>query len=303
MEIDTEHPFIQVLNLKKSYQKNEVLKQINLSLAPGKFYTILGENGSGKSTLLRLIAGMDYPSEGEVKINNLSVIGGKHIEQVTCAYISEELDLDVAMDLYEFANYFKNFYDKWDQSYFDDLIKKRKFNLSKRWSDLSRGQRMQYFLILHLATRSDVLLIDEITSVLDLYARKFFLAELRKYVKNGGTILFTTNIISEVQNYTDHLIFIHDKKIKINENIDQVATQFVKIREPEGISHEIFEDEACCWAGENSDGSISYIVPIELFNEYKIPEEFMDRREINLSDIFVYYYNFDLEEESNEKAA
>lgn len=162
---------------------------------------------------------------------------------------------------------------------------------------------MQFFLMLYLATKPDIMLIDEITSVLDVYAREYFLLELKHFIKAGGTILFTTNIISEVQNYTDHLIFIHEKGIKINDPIEKIKTDFVKIRKTADNSHAIFDHEKCCWAGENTDGSTSYIVPKDIFEEFQLDDSFIDRRKIVLSDIFIYYFNFDIEEEDHEIAS
>ena len=89
---------------------------------------------------------------------------------------------------------------------------------------------MQFLLAHAIACRRKVLLLDEITSVIDVYARKYFLDLLREYCDEGGSVIITTNIISELEFYTDHLVIIKDNKIALSGSGKEILNSFIKIR-------------------------------------------------------------------------
>ena len=75
---------------------------------------------------------------------------------------------------------------------------------------------MQMVLAAELSKSPKILLIDEITSVLDVYSRLFYLRKLEEFKNNGGTVFLTTNVITEVESYLDHIFIIKDKRIIFN---------------------------------------------------------------------------------------
>lgn len=282
---------VEVKSLAKNYDKKIVLKNINFNLSAGEFCILLGENGAGKSTLLKILMGSEFSDRGEIKLFDLDP--GKHPDIINqkIGIISESFSIDLPITIKDFFPYFASIYKNFDTDFFKKLCRERKFDINKNFKNYSRGQKMQLALMLYLSIQPEVLLIDEVTSVLDVYARKYFMSLINKFVKNGGTVIMTTNIISEVQTYATHLLLLKNGRLAINSSIQEISNKFVKIRRKKEDIHDVFLDRDCYWAGDNSDGSISYIIPTTLLSRYKIPESFQDRRSVLIDDIFIYFFN------------
>lgn len=265
---------------------------------------MLGSNGSGKSTLLNLISGYESPDYGEVtyKDEKLSKLDFSYTHDIF--FVHEKIDYLIPMTVNEYIEILKEQIPLWDQNLFEQMVTDRKINLEVNFQNLSRGQKMQVVLMIGLASKAKVLLLDEITSVIDIYGRKYFLDLLEKHVQAGNTVVITTNIINELEFYTDKLIVIKDKKIALNKTVDEIPELFVKIRKQKDKDHEVFSRSDCVWAGINSDKSVSYIVPLSTYERLNLNEEIVDRRVSTLEDVFIYYFNkHEEKEEPNENAA
>lgn len=295
---------IEVKNLGKSFESKQVLKNINFVVEEGTFCALLGENGAGKSTILRILMGIEALDRGEAYILNHDAYSIPVLVKQSIGYVSENIHFELPLNAQEIAEHYKEFYPYFDMKLFIKMAKDRRFDLTKSFQEYSRGQKMQFTLMLVLSINPKILLVDEVTSVLDIYARKYFMTLLHQFVLNGGTVIMTTNIISEIQNYATHLVMIRDGRVHINSVIKDIPKYFLKIRKVPGLDHEVFNDRECYWAGENTDKSNSYIIPMSLKARYEIPEQFIDRRKVQLDDIFIYFFNVSNEiEDNNEQAA
>jgi ABC-2 type transport system ATP-binding protein len=286
---------IKVKNIKKSYLNNHVINDVSIDIPKGKLVTLLGINGSGKSTLLRLISGNELPDSGDsvYKDENLTKLNFSYVNEI--GFIDENINFVSSFSFYEFCVKLSKNIKNWDQEKFDRMLKDRKIDSSKAFQSYSRGQKMQLALIMKLCMNPKVLLLDEITSVLDAYARKYFLEELRNYVDEGNTVVITTNIVNELEFFTDELIILKDGNIVLNEKVSDISKKYIKIRKKRGTEHPVFEDKSCLWSGTNSDFSTSYIIKSETALKYELSEDFIDRRASTMEDVFIYYFS-DLEE-------
>jgi len=290
---------IKIQNISKRYFDNTVIDNVSLDLPEGQFITLLGPNGAGKSTLLRMMAGNELPDKGNVlyKGTSLGRFNFPHVNEI--GFVHEKIEYISHCSVEKFVERLKCDQKFWDQKYFDYLVDKRKLDISKNYKTYSRGQKMQIALIINLAMRPKVLLLDEITSVVDVYGRKFFLDELRKFVDQKNTVIITTNIVNELEYYTDHLIIIKNSKVQLNLPVENVGVEFKKLRKLHDQRHPVFEDEKCVWAGVNSDHSVSYIIESSVAKKYNINDEFYDRRQSTLEDVFIYYFT---KRDENEKS-
>ena len=293
---------ITVKNLSKSFQGTNVLKGVSFKIEAGKLTTLLGENGSGKSTILGLLSGLELPDEGEVlyRHSSLAGINFPHIHDIF--FVHEKLDYSFPMTMEVYIDLLKEGIPKWDHGFFLKMVQDRKIDLKKNFQNYSRGQKMQVALMIALASRSPILLLDEITSVIDVYGRKYFLDLIDQHVQNGHTVVMTTNVINELEFYTDNLIVIKDKGIALDKPVKDIPQQFIKVRRiKDGSHHPIFDHPSCIWAGVNSDKSVSYIVPSDVAKSFDIPSGIVDKRQSSLEDVFIYYFN--QRAEKNENAA
>ena len=219
-------------------------------------------------------------------------------------FINETIEIYVDLSIEEYVQASLDKFPDYDHDLFVKIMKECKINTAKNYQEFSRGQRMQFLLAHALSCHPKVLLLDEITSVIDVYARKYFLDLLRNYCDEGGSVIITTNIISELEFYTDHLVIIKDKKIALTGSGQDILNNFIKIRKtPENSDHPLFRSKKCVWSNTNSDRSQSFIVPKDSLINQEIPKELIDRRQSSLEDIFIYYFNGLEKEEVNEDAA
>lgn len=294
---------IKVKKLTKKYDDKTIIDDVSFELELGKFITLLGQNGAGKSTFLRLLSGFELPDDGQIyyKSEELSSTSFSHVHDL--CFVHENLNFKVPYIMSEFIDIFKETIPNWDQAFFDEMLSDRKIKLNKNFQEYSRGQKMQIGLMIALASNAKVLLLDEITSVIDVYGRKYFLDLLDQYVEKGNTVIITTNIISELEFYTQQLLILKDAKIQLNASVKDIPQLFIKLRKLPQVEHEIFYDNKCIWAGVNSDRSVSYVAPVELVTQYELPEHMFDKRTSTLEDIFIYYFTKEAQENDHADAA
>lgn len=277
---------------------------MDLEIEEGKLTTLLGENGSGKSTLLNILSGYELPDEGSVTYDEVPLDNVNFPFKHDIFFVHEKLDYTLSITIKEYISILRKRVPNWNARLFRKMVKDRKIDLNNNFQNFSRGQKMQVALMIGLASAPKVLLLDEITSVIDVYGRKYFLDLLEKYVSQGNTVVITTNIINELEFYTDNLVVIKDRKVVLNKKVEDIPSQFIKIRNPGNMVHPVFSHENCVWSGVNSDKSISYIIPVGLYEDCKVPDELLDKRKSTLEDVFIYYFSqVENCEENNEDAA
>ncbi|MBF0366432.1 MAG: ABC transporter ATP-binding protein [Oligoflexia bacterium] len=280
---------IKLCGVSRNFYGSQVLQNVSFEIAAGTFCSLIGENGAGKSTLLNILMGLESFDEGEGVVLGKSIYLDLGVMKNEIGFVSEKINYDLPIKVGQFFENYALFFQNWDQKLFLTLMKERKLDLGVSFREYSRGQKMQAALVAALAIKPKLLLIDEITSVLDIWARKYFIEILKNFTTEGGTVLITTNVINEIQYATDQVIILNKGGIQLNEKLKDIPNKFIKIRNAKNEEHTIFKDPKCFWSGENSDGTFSYIVPITVAEEHSIPERLLDRRAVNLDELFIYF--------------
>lgn len=278
-------------NITKKYLGRTILSNISISPKIGSITTLLGKNGAGKSTLLRILAGHESAELGSVTYKDTELSNPNFPFVHDIAFIHEQLNFDLPYSMNQFICNLKPHLPKWDQDLFQKMILDTKFDIYKLFNQCSRGQKMQFVLMMTLASNPKIILIDEITSVIDVFGRKYFLELLATYAKLGGTVVITTNIIDELEHFTDQIIILKDEELVLNNAINDLPQLFVKIRKGNNQDHAIFKHQLCIWGGTNSDKSVTYIVPKNIFEDLGSPEYLLDKRKTTLEDLFMYYFS------------
>lgn len=293
---------IKLKNIHKSFNKRTVLENISLEVPLGKFCTLIGCNGAGKSTLLRVIAGLEKCEKGEVSTFGEDPTDLKFKHKKEFFFIHEGYQINHDGTLLDFLKIYRTIYPHWSNSTFNKILKERKISLKKKYSSLSRGQRMQFFIMVALAANVKFMLLDEITSVIDIEGQKFYLDLLKDYTRNGGTVLITTNILSDLNTYTDHLFLMQDKELKIDAPVADIAEMFVILKE--NFHHKVFEREDIASIGKDRDGKSLFLISRKKIQDTENIEGLLTGYKPSLEDILILY--FKLKEgilESEELAA
>ena len=222
-------------NIDFSYSKDKTfIKNLNIDIPKGKVTTILGPNGSGKSTVLSILSCFNKPQKGDIYLDDIKLNKLKYKEiakNIACVHqhnsAPEDIDVETLVS-YGRSPYKKN--SKEDKRLIDFAIKAT--NLSeirhKKVMDLSGGQRQRAFIAMSLAQNTEVLLLDEPTTYLDIYHQIEILEVVKKLNEEHNiTIVMVLHDINQAIKYSHNIVIMKNGSIVnegspskiINENI------------------------------------------------------------------------------------
>lgn len=209
-------------NLYKDYGTKKVLKDVNLTIPRGKIIGLLGSNGSGKTTLIKLINDLITPTSGEVLINGEHPgINSKKI----ISYLPERTYLSMDMKVKEIIEYFKDFYDNFDEKKAYKLLNKLKINSNDKLKTMSKGTKEKVQLILVMSRKADLYILDEPIGGVDPAARDYILDTILKNFNKNASIIISTHLIADIERILDDVIFIFDGKIVLYEEADKLRNK------------------------------------------------------------------------------
>jgi len=279
---------IKTEGLTKYYGASPVIEDISFTVEPGTFFALVGKNGVGKSTLMRVLMRFESPNKGQGWVFGKDLSKDHSDFNANVGYVSESLDYAVPTSLKNFFKYYRQLYPNWDNALFERVLKEMGISTDSQFRNLSRGQRMQVAFSAALASHPKLLLLDEITSVMDANARSFFMHYLGNFTKQGGTVLMATNIIYEVQHFAQQVLLLHEGRARLNCPVSDIAKNFLKLRRMPNTSDPVFADPDCSEVTLNSDGSSSHVIPVGAAAPYANAMKLQDKRGITIEETFIY---------------
>ncbi len=208
--------------LNKSYGKKEVLKNVELTLEPGKIYGLIGRNGAGKTTLLSILSNQNPASFGSVTLDGEPVWENRKALDQIC--FSRELNITAESGLAQYtvkrylaaaAAHFAH----WDKDMASALIRQFDLDVKKKLSKLSKGMLSMVTIIVAMASKAPYTFLDEPVAGLDVVAREqFYKLLLDEYTNTGRTFVISTHIIEEAADVMEEVIIIKDGGILLKEN-------------------------------------------------------------------------------------
>lgn len=193
-------------NLRKAYKKGVyVLDGLNLSIPKGKIVGLLGPNGCGKSTLIKIIAGLLQKNEGEVLVDGMEI---SENTKAIVSYLPERTYFNSWMRVDELVDFFKEFYEDFDQERAYALLKDLNINPMAKLKSLSKGTKEKVQLILVMSRRAKLYLLDEPIAGVDPAAREYILSTIISNYNPEATVIITTHLISDVEQVLDEYVFI-----------------------------------------------------------------------------------------------
>jgi len=191
---------------KRTYEKQQVLKEVSFEIKKGEFFGIVGRNGSGKSTLLKMLAGIYSPSQGNITVN------GKLTPFI-------ELGVGFNPELTGRENVFLNgallgFNRKEMLAMYDDIVEFAELSkfMDQKLKNYSSGMQVRLAFSIAIRARSEILLIDEVLAVGDTSFQKKCYEVFTSLRKAGRTIVFVTHDMSAVERFCDRAMVMHESK-------------------------------------------------------------------------------------------
>lgn len=188
---------IEAYNLSKSFKGKPALRKLNLTVAPGEIYALLGANGAGKTTTINLFLHFIEPDEGEARINGKSVAENPEEARALIAYIPENIQLYPHLSGIENLAYFSSLSgQKYTKGELEELLTRaglQKDAFGKHARHYSKGMRQKTGIAIALAKAAKAMLLDEPTSGLDPKASNEFAKLITQLKDEGMAILMATH--------------------------------------------------------------------------------------------------------------
>lgn len=206
------------------------LRDITLQLPEGQVMGLVGANGAGKTTLLRLLTGLAAPDEGQVTVLGHRLPGAQVAAKRDIGFASEDMRLYRGQSLRWHMDLVKNIYPGWDESYAGELVKRFDVRPEQAVGGFSHGQRVKALLLLCLARRPRLLLLDEPTTGLDPVARIEVLEALADVLRDEQrSVLFSSHNTHDIEQLADTISFLHQGRLVASADKDSFLESWRRI--------------------------------------------------------------------------
>ncbi|MFK5883973.1 MAG: ABC transporter ATP-binding protein [Candidatus Izemoplasma sp.] len=286
---------IEIKNLTKTYGTQRGVIDVSFNVKEGEIFGFIGPNGAGKSTTIRTMLSLIYPTTGSITIFGKDAIKfGDEIRQ-DIGYLPSEIFYYDKMKVIDLLNYSASFYKKDCSSRIKELAQIMELDLNRKIEDLSYGNKKKVGIVQGLLHEPKLLILDEPTSGLDPLMQQKFFDLILKENKKGVTVLFSSHILSEVQQLCDRVAIIKEGRIiKVEEIANLKADNYKKITiRGNGYDNSKFNIKGVTKFTENQTkvsfffkGDINVI--IKLLSEQKLKDVIIE--EPSLEEIFIHYY-------------
>ena len=202
------------IDLGKRYRGGWALRHCSLELPAGRIAALIGPNGAGKSTLLNLAVGLLQPTEGEVRVLGASPRDDP-AALARIGFIAQDRPLYRGFTVAEMLRFGASLNPRWDGDMARSRLDRLGIPLDRKIEKLSGGQQAQVALVLALAKRAELILLDEPVAALDPLARRELLQTLMETaVDHGLTVMLSSHLVGELERVCDYLILLKDATVQ-----------------------------------------------------------------------------------------
>ncbi|MFP7255131.1 ABC transporter ATP-binding protein [Virgibacillus sp. 7505] len=219
-------------SLIKEYKTATALKGIDLRISEPKIYGLLGRNGAGKTTFMQLLAGYDKPSSGDLRINGMKPFDNRAVTENTCL-IKEADNFKKELTVQQVLKIASMLYCNWDKKLAADLLEGFDLDKRRRVKSLSKGMESALGIIVGLASKAPVTMLDEPYIGLDAASRAYFYEVLlEEFQSNPRIIILSTHLIDEVSSLFEEVIIFNKGSILLHKSAEELRAQSFCISGP-----------------------------------------------------------------------
>ncbi|PWF55314.1 ABC transporter ATP-binding protein [Massilia glaciei] len=207
------------------------LDRLDLTLAQGSIMGFLGANGAGKSTTIRILMGLVEQDSGSVEVLGHDMPSQQVLAKAGIGFVSEDLRLYGAPTLRWHMDLVASVFPGWAPNYAEALLRRFDLQADRKIKGLSHGQRVKAALLLALARRPRLLVLDEPTTGLDPVARHEVLSELMSVMLDEErTVLFSSHNTRDVEQIADAITFIDRGRIVDSADKESYLERWRRVR-------------------------------------------------------------------------
>ena len=218
--------------LSKQYGLQRALNELALQVPEGAVYLLVGPNGAGKSTTIKILLDQVRRSSGSVDVLGLDPQLHPATVRANIGYVPEQLDWGYGwMKVGRLLEHHARYFSRWDAEYAHRLAKTFGLKLDQVTSTLSKGQGRRVHLVMALAHRPPLLVLDEPTDGLDPVMRDDTLGVLINHIaETPTTVLLSTHHVSEVEQLADHIGVLRDGQLRAQVRLDELHRDLRRYR-------------------------------------------------------------------------
>ncbi len=206
------------------------LREVDLAVAEGSVYALLGRNGAGKTTLLKVLTGQLRPTAGRATVLGKDVAAITVQDRQKIGYVAEGLHPPGWMTLHELEGFLAPLYGGWDAGLAADLRRRFELNPTRRIGTLSRGEQMKASLLCALAPCPTVLFMDEPFTGMDVITKDEIVRGLLESAnRTGTTILVCSHDLAELEPLADHVGFLEAGRLILSEPLEKLYERFARV--------------------------------------------------------------------------
>ena len=227
-------------HITKVYGGREVLKDVSLTLEPGKIYGLIGRNGAGKTTLLSILTAQNPATKGTVLVDGEPVWENRKALEKLC--FSRELNVGAesgiaAIKVKEYLRIAATYYAGWDKDMEKRLVELFQLDTKKKLGKLSKGMLSMVTIIVAMCSKAPYTLLDEPVAGLDVVAREqFYKLLLEEYAATGRTFVISTHIIEEAADVLEEVIILHEGQVLL---VEDTQALLERVRYVSGKAEEV----------------------------------------------------------------
>lgn len=220
--MDSQAYILEINGLTKRYDGFS-LQDIHLKIEPGTITGLVGANGAGKSTTLKLILNLIRRDAGEIRVFGMDNVEQEAAIKQRIGVVFDEPCFHELLTAGHIGRYMSGLYAGWDEALFARYLQEFSLPENKAVKEFSRGMKMKLSLAVALSHNAKLLILDEPTSGLDPVVRSEILDIFLEFISDGErSILVSSHITSDLERIADYITFIHQGKVLLSENKDEI---------------------------------------------------------------------------------
>ena len=259
---------VTINDLKFGYKKKIIYENVSFNMELGKIYGLLGENGVGKTTLFRIIAGLLFSNGGSCMALGMNPAKRcpEFLQQVF--YLPDEFDFP-PVKIESFAKTTGYFYPKFSMNLFYEYAQELDVDITRKYSELSFGQKKKALLAFGIATNAKLMLFDEPTNGLDIPSKTQFRKLIARVAADERTFIISTHQVRDLENLIDPIIILDYRDVLLNHSVEAISEKlYFGVRE-KAPADALYSEPALhgvCTVEENAERKESKINIEQLFN-------------------------------------
>lgn len=227
---------ITITDLTKRFGNMTALENIALEVEKGQIVGLLGPNGSGKTTLIKIMTGLLQPTSGNITINGKEP--GIETKKIV-AYLPDRNALPDHMTTKQLINLYEDFFEDFDRENAERMATDLGLDFDQEMKKMSKGTKEKLQLILVMARRAEVYLLDEPIGGVDPATRDYILRTIISNYNEEAIVLISTHLIADIEQVLDDVIFIKEGKIVLHKSAEEIREE--NADSVDGLFREVFK--------------------------------------------------------------